>query len=582
MTEGFDRIVAAVAGMEEAARSFSDECRIVFLRNITIEGIDTLLTRNLYAERIRPIVQFGGYGTMVQDVLAADGAAGSDADLIVLALSVDELDASYGSPGWTSHAASAQLEGLFELLASRTRATIAVHSFIGPLWSEQGLIVAAEDRDLTSQTAALNRLVVEAVRRHSPRFVLMDWERYLRRLGAESALDPRGHYLWRAPFKRAFLEVWAQQLARVVCALRGRAKKVLVLDCDNTLWGGVIGEDGLDGIQLDRHQYPGRAFFDFQTTIRQLAARGVLIALCSKNNEAEALDVIDHHPACQLRRADLAAWRINWNDKASNLSALAAELNLGLDSFVFVDDSALECELIRQLLPQVTVMEVPRKLHELPPLLLRDGLFDTLSVTGEDSRRTRLYQDQRQREQLRSAVHSIEDYLRSLETVARIHRADNGEVPRIAQLTQKTNQFNLTTRRYSEQDIRAFIADEDVEVFSLTARDRFDSLGLVGVLVVFIEGTEARVDSFLLSCRALGRRLELAMIARCLAKLREQRGIEISRAEYLPTARNAQVADFWPSVGFSVTGTADGGTRYMRLIDGHAGGTPTFVTIEDD
>ena len=581
--DGFGQILAAVADMRETARSFSDECRIVFLRNITVEGIDVLLTHHLYSQGIRPLIRFGGYGTMVQDLLAADGAAANgDPDLIVLALSIAELDAEYGTPGWSSDGVSAQLEGLFELLASRTRSTIAVHSFVGPLWSEQGLIVDPLARDLGSQTAALNRLVVETVRKHSPRFVLMDWEQYLRRLGGEAALDNRGHYLWRSPFRPPFLEAWAQNLARVVRALKGRAKKVLVLDCDNTLWGGVIGEDGIEGIQLDRHQYPGRAFFDFQTTILQLAARGVLLALCSKNNESDVFEVIDRHPACQIRRAHLAAWRINWNDKANSLSALAAELNLGLDSFVFVDDNPLECGLVRQVLPQVTVLQVPGKLHELPHMLFRDGLFDTLSVTEEDARRARLYQDQRQREQLRGAVAGIEDYLLSLQTVASIHRARPGEVPRIAQLTQKTNQFNLTTRRYSEQDVRSFISNDKVDVFTLTARDRFDSLGLVGVLIVLIDGTEAIIDSFLLSCRALGRRLELAMIEHCLAELRDHRRIEIFRAEYLPTARNAHVADFWPSVGFAATETANGRTLYARPADLATEGRETFVALETD
>lgn len=578
---GFGQILAAVSDMEEAARAFSDECRIVFLRNITVEGIDTLLTHHLYSQRIRPLIHLGGYGTMMQDLLAADGAAANgDPDLIVLALSIAEMDADYGTPGWSSAGVSAQLASLFDLLASRTRSTVAVHTFVGPLWSEQGLIADPLARDLGSQTAAINRLVIETVRKHSPRFVLMDWEQYLRRLGAEAALDPRGHYLWRSPFRRPFLDAWAQQLTRVVCALKGRTKKVLVVDCDNTLWGGVIGEDGIDAIQLDRHHYPGRAYFDFQTTILQLAARGVLLALCSKNNESDVFEVIDRHPACQIRRAHLATWRINWSDKASNLSALAAELNLGLDSFVFVDDSPLECGLVQQLLPQVTVLQIPGKLHELPPLLFRDGLFDTLSVTEEDARRTRLYQDQRQREQLRCAVASIEDYLKSLQTVARIHRASPGEVPRIAQLTQKTNQFNLTTRRYSEQDVRSFISDDDVAVFSLTARDRFDSLGLVGVLIIVIDGTVAMVDTFLLSCRALGRRLEVAMIEHCLAELRDLRRIEIFRAEYLPTARNAQVADFWPSVGFAAMETADGRTLYSRPADLAVQRRATFIALE--
>ena len=293
----YSAVFAAVADMEAEAATFSDEIKVLVLRQITVEGIETLLKHHLYPLRIRPLLEFGGYGTMAQDVLAPDGPlARSQPDLIVLALALDELDPDYGSPGWTHDAARSELAKLFELLAGKTTATIAVHNFIAPLWPEQGLVVDLGERDLASQVAELNRFVAHTVRNHAPRFVLIDWQRALQQLGANAALDERGRYLWRAPFRRPFLDAWAQQLAHVAGALKGRAKKVLVLDCDNTLWGGVVGEDGLDGIQLDVHQYPGRAFVDFQTSVLHLAERGVLIALCSKNNEADVFEVLDNTP----------------------------------------------------------------------------------------------------------------------------------------------------------------------------------------------------------------------------------------------------------------------------------------------
>ena len=582
-TQNYSTVFAEVASVEPAAVSFRDEVKVLILRQITVEGVDTLIKYHLFSRQIRPVIEFGGYGTVVQDILAPDGpVARSNPDVIVLALALDVLDQSYGSPGWKMDATRAELANVFDLLVSSTRATIAVHNFLAPLWSEQGLMNDAQGLDLASQVAELNRFVLDTVRAYAPRFVLMDWDRYLRQLGAAAALDERSRHLWHAPFKRQFLDLWARQIASLACALRGKAKKVVVLDCDNTLWGGVIGEDGLDGIQLDANVYPGRAFFEFQTTLLHLAKRGVLLTLCSKNNEADVFEVLEVHPWCRIKRDNLAGWRVNWNDKVTNISDLANDLNLGLDSFVFVDDNPAECALVAEMMPQVTVLQVPNKLHELPYLLLRDGLFDTLRVTAEDRERTSLYQEEGQRKAARSTFGSIEAYTRSLETVAIIHRVTPAEISRVAQLTQKTNQFNLTTYRYSEEEIRSFMADENTAMYSLTARDRFGTLGLVGVLIVRVDNHTARVDTFLMSCRALGRRLEDAMIQHCVSDLHAAREISSWEAAYIPTAKNAQVADFWPRLGLDEVNSANGRKLYACAAGTLLCNTTTFVRVEKD
>jgi FkbH-like protein len=589
--EGFSAVVAAVASQESAAQSFKDEVKVLVLRQITVEGLDVFLKHHLFARGVRAVVEFGGYGTQVSDVLAADGVvARLQPQVVVLALALDELDPQYGLPGWRADTALNEVLSLLDLLLAKTQATVVVHNFLPPLWNEQGLVQDAQGHDMASQVAALNQQLVATVRQHAPRLVLADWESALRRLGAAAALDERGRYLWSAPFRHAFLDTWAQQLARVCCALKGRAKKVLVLDCDNTLWGGVVGEDGLDGIALDASQYPGRAFCDFQATVLHLAERGVLLTLCSKNNEADVFEVLDKHPAMRLKRKHLAGWRVNWQDKASNIAALAEELNLGLDAFVFVDDSPLECGLVREMLPQVTVLQVPKKLHELPPMLLQQGLFDTLHVTDEDRKRAQLYQSESQRKTVRGAFGNLEEYLQSLQTVASIHRATPAELPRVAQLTQKTNQFNLTTRRYSEGDLQAFVHSAQAAVYTLSVRDRFGSLGLVGAMVVKLQDNSARVDTFLMSCRALGRRLEAAMVRHCIMDVNRLAASSSAlpmdwHAEFIPTAKNAQVADFWPQMGFAELAAPPGGAaghRHYRLRAGDSvAGTPTHVTIEE-
>ena len=582
-TNDLNALFSTVGRIEREGLRFDHAVQVVFLRNITVEGLDTFLKYHLYASNVRPEIAFGGYGTMMQDVLAEDGLLQrKDADLVVLSLALDELDPAHGTPGWRAEGAQAAVKDLFELLESRTRATIVVNTFIPPLYPELGIALPPDRSDVASQVADLNRFIVDFVRNRAPRFCLTDWNRYLELLGAEAALDDRGRYMWKAPFKKAFLDLYAQDLARIVRALRGRAKKCLILDCDNTLWGGIVGEDGIDGIKLDRNGYPGKAFYDFQTSLLHLAERGVLIALCSKNNEADVFEVLDKHPWCRLKRSHLSGWRINWQDKAANIVEIAEELNLGLDSFVLVDDNAVECDLVRKLLPQVTVLQVPEKLYRLPSLALEQGLFDTIRLTDEDRKRALLYQGESQRKTERGAFANVEDYLSSLKTVACIHRARSAEIPRVAQLTQKTNQFNLTTKRYSERDVQAFAERQDAAVFTLSVRDRFGDLGLVGVLILERSGTFGRIDSFLMSCRVLGRGLERAMIAHCLGVMGSTCDIDRWHAEYIPTRKNTQVADFWSLNGFVQTDDVEGRRSYVREALESNGEIPSYLCVRED
>jgi len=582
-TDNLGSLFSALNRVENEVRQFDAMVQVEVIRNITIEGLDAFLKYHLYASSIRPEIAFGGYGTMVQEVLAEDGALQrKETDLIVSCLALDELDPAYGAPNWRPDAARNTLCTLFELLESKTRATIAVNTFIPPLYPALGIALAADGSDASFQVAELNRFIIDFVRKHPARFCLTDWNRYVALLGADAAFDHRTRYLWRAPFRKGFLNLYAADLARVVRALKGKAKKCLILDCDNTLWGGVVGEQGVDGIKLDRNDYPGKAFYDFQTSVLHLAERGVLIVLCTKNNEEDVFEVLDNHPCCLLKRSHLSGWRINWQDKATNIIELTEELNLGLDAFVFVDDNPAECELIRRMLPDVTVLQVPERLYDLPALAIKDGWFDRLQLTGEDAKRAKLYQAESRRKSARRAFSNIDEYLASLEIVAFVHRAHREEIARVAQLTQKTNQFNLTTRRYSERDLQDLVASEDAAVFALSAQDRFGDIGLVGVLSLRREGTTGRVDSFLMSCRALGRGLERAMLAHCLATMASDWDIDEWHAEYIPTRKNMQVADFWPKSGFSQSGAASTGTTYTRNARLGGGVIPAHIRVRGE
>jgi FkbH-like protein len=316
----------------------------------------------------------------------------------------------------------------------------------------------------------------------------------------------------------AALTFLAQRYARYLAALYTPRRKCLVLDLDNTLWGGVIGEDGLGGIELG-HSGIGLAYREFQMAILALHQRGVILAIASKNNRDDALAAIKAHPDMILRPEHFAALEIHWQDKAQSIVRISERLNIGLDSLVFWDDNPVERGIVRDQIPDVLVPDVPSDPSEYVRCLVDLPCFDTLTLTAEDQRRGQMYREQAERDSfLGETVQGVngselDAYYASLEMVVDISAANDVSIPRIAQLTQRTNQFNLTTRRYSEADVRALSRDHAWRVYTLSLRDRFGDLGLVGAAMVHTQPDAWELDTFLMSCRALGRRVEEAFAA---------------------------------------------------------------------
>jgi FkbH-like protein len=524
---------------------------------------------------------YSGYGSLQQDLLQTDSPLRQNpVDLLVCSLMLEELDPAFGLPQWSAERVQGELHTLFRVMEDSEIPVIALNTFLLPYYSETGIATTKDIPDTTNEVQILNSFVHSWVQDHSPRFCLIDWNRIVRRIGEAEASDYRYWYLKKSPFKRSFLDQMAIELRTIVRSLKGLTKKCLVLDCDNTLWGGIIGEDGLNGIHLDGHEYPGRIFYDFQKTVLQLAERGILVVLCSKNNQQDVFEVFDEHPWCLLNRSHLSAYRINWNDKATNLSSLAEELNLGLDCFVFVDDNPRELALVNQLLPDITVLQVPEKLYEFPTLLLRNGWFDRLSSAPEDRLRAQLYQAESLRKTEKDQHADLESYLASLNQTAIIHIASESEILRVAQLTQKTNQFNLTTRRYSEYEIQQFCASDKSCVYTLTADDRFGSLGLIGVLIAKRENDSAVVDTLLMSCRALGRQLEIKFVIECLGDISDTWEISRWEAEYIPTTKNIQVKSFWKKIGFTLMNGENGASRFELLASRPKLAAPHYIKVD--
>ena len=377
--------------------------------------------------------------------------------------------------------------------------------------------------------------------RQYPEGELVDWKFWFI---SQMGLNPR--------LSKPFMEWFERKLGQISL----KRKKCLVLDLDNTLWGGILGEDGIDGIKLSG-DYPGKAYHLFQEALKELGNNGIILTICSKNNEEEALDALNNNPFMVLKKDDFASWRINWNDKAANIKEIAEELNIGLDSMVFIDDNPSERELIRQVLPMVTVPEFPVQPYELPVFCkeLVEQYFRVYSITEEDKKKTEQYRANALRSQSQRTFTDMESFLESLDIHIRIEAANEFNIPRIAQMTQKTNQFNLTTRRYTESEIRSRLKD-GWDICCMSVADKFGDNGITGCLL--INGNE--IDSLLLSCRILGKGIEFAFLNTVLARLKN-RGIQSIKAEYIPTVKNAQVADFYDRCGFTLTGQKQDGTK---------------------
>lgn len=375
-------------------------------------------------------------------------------------------------------------------------------------------------------------------------------------------VDWRLWFLAQMPFSPAKKQ--ADPQAPAIPALR---KKCLVLDCDDTLWGGTLGEDGPGSLKIGG-DFPGNAFAFFQKKCVELAESGIILAICSKNNEVDVREVFEKHPAMILRREHISAWRVNWDDKAQNLREIAAELNIGLDSLVFVDNEARERTRVAEAFGGVLATpEFPERAHDLPVFVeeLFDSYFRCEKLTEEDAAKTQQYRDASVRNELVKNFTSLDDYIASLEICLRVAPADAFSLPRLAQLTQKTNQFNLATRRRDEGELRDFLSRGNA-VFSLSVADKIGDLGIVGEAEIAFssDGKSAQIENFMLSCRALGRGIETAFARRILQLLRA-RGIERVCAEYLPTAKNAPCANFLPALGFVPEGDAPGSRFVLDL-----------------
>ncbi len=457
-----------------------------------------------------------------------------------------------------------RIKGIIDFLTSRIDGLVVFSNFIVPKFSPLGILDNKNALGMKRFYHRLNeRLEVEF--RTSRQVYVFDLDSVAGYFGKSKCYNPAQWYRGSIPYDNEFFVTIAKEVMSYIKALKSRNRKCLVLDLDNTLWGGIIGEDGLEGIKLDK-VYPGNQYYDFQKTILSLYNRGIILAVNSKNNPEDALEVFRDHPHMLIKEQHLAAYRINWQDKVQNLMELAKEINIGLDSMVFVDDNPVERARVKQSLPEVLVVDLPKT-----PALYRTALetlndFDVLSLTEEDLKRGEMYYARRQRKVLESKVQNIEDFIKSLEITCEIKLADEFALPRVTSLLNRTNQFNLTTRRYNEVEVRnMFENSTQFRLYTLRVRDKFGDEGIVGVAIVkMLSDHQWYIDSFLMSCRVIGRKIETAFVIKIIKDARRA-GVTDLESEYIPTRKNRLVSDFYDKHGFELIARNEDGAKKYRL-----------------
>lgn len=536
----------------EMFRADTPHFRIAVLSNITIAPIKDVLEYSLRIRGINALVEIGDY-----DNLAQDSSRFSDCDALFifyeLANIVDAL------PFQLHNLAESDIQAIVE----KAKNTLG---FLFDKLAKSRLVVlnllSALPFELTSLSETpLERICREVnafARSNAPQsFKLVDIEKIFAQCPVRNAIDLRFFLSSRALYKFQFFRAYAEYVSPLVSLTVGQYKKVLVLDCDNTLWKGILGEDGVEGIQI---------YQEIQSYVVKLSRLGILVCLCSKNNSKDVDEALQDSRMI-LRDDHIVFKAVNWKDKSENLARIAETLNLGLESFVFLDDSDFEINLIRQKMPSVTALKVPADYVEYLWFFQSVmSLFHRDNFTEESVNKTSQYKDEFARIEQKSRFDTIEDYLSSLELNMNLSIDAENKMSRLTELTQKTNQFNLTTKRMTQSELDFARTSGDHMIIGVDVRDRFGDYGTTGLVLVRLEGNQAVLEQFLLSCRVIGRRLEYKLFD-CVAEMLKQRGIQTVFGKYTPTSKNAQVKELYPALGFNLVNEHDGELDFSLDID---------------
>lgn len=547
--------------------------RIKILSNITCNQFAEVFSYILYTENINPLIKIGNYDNIIQESFFCN-----EDDLVFIHYELVNILGKHNI--FVENFSEKEIELLINTVKSE------IDTILSNLSSNPSVIFntfSSEGIYSSSILPSKCKKIAESLNAHlysiqMSNLHILNINEIIYRIGINRAFDYRMYYLSKTLYTIDFWKEYSNNVMPLLLKNTGKTKKAVIFDCDNTLWKGILGEDGESGIDMSPQSKIGQIYNSVQKIAVWMSSKGIIIGLCSKNNKQDIDNIIRNHPEIVLKEDYLVISRINWNDKASNLREIAGELNVGLDSILFVDDSSFEINLIKEQLPMICSFQVPEAIHEYPKQLLDTiNKYFYLSGLKADLDKTEQYKAQKIRTEEKNKFNSIDEYLSSIGLEISFKENDISEIERISQLTQKTNQFNLTTKRYTEVQIESFMKDSSKKVYSISVRDKFGDSGLTAVCIINFNEI-ATIDTLLMSCRIMGRNIEKAIMD-VIIKECGNRKINRVSAKYLKTEKNTPVCKLYEEFGFTLLSDDNGNKTYELYTENYNYNNINYIKI---
>ena len=538
---------------------FKSQIRIALLSNFTLDGLIETIKVKCGELKVGCYTFYGGYNQYNAEILNNKSNLYSfSPDICFLILDIRNIlgDLFYSPYNLSVEKRKEfiqnkvdELVDLAKLFIEKSNSKLVISNFIIPIYSPYGIFESKANYGLREMVFDLNYKLSNAWKNENS-IHIYDLNGFVSRFGQNNVFDYRQYFFGDLKISLNYIPFLANDLLGFIKPILGLNKKCIVLDLDNTLWGGIVGEDGFNGIKLGQNDPIGKAFIEFQKYLLSLHERGIILAVNSKNNLEDAIQVIKDHPNMVLREKHFACLKINWNDKATNLQEIAQELNIGLDSILFMDDDNVNRDFVREVLPEVLTIELPNDPSLYAQTLMELNEFNVLKITDEDKKRGKMYLQQRERTEFQKRSINFEEYLKQLKIKIYIKKADEFTIPRISQLTLKTNQFNLTTKRYQEEEIIRFSQDKKKIVGCAQIEDKFGDYGITGAFIVNKNNPdEWIIDTFLLSCRVIGRGIEEGILDYIINDAKKN-NVKRLIGNFIPTKKNKPSESFLANFGF--------------------------------
>ena len=534
-----------------------NKIRIAFVGSFTLNGFEETMQVQCNDEKINCITYNSPYNQFNQEILNEDSNLYKfKPDLIFLIIDsriiledsfyFSNINSEDEKKKFTSKKFD-EINNLIKIISKKSQSKIVITNFTIPTYTSLGIYESKIEYGTKEIILDLNKKL-KVLSKNIDSCYVYDFNSFVTKFGEKNVIDYKKMYYGDIKINFDIIPYLIYEFLSYVKPILGLNKKCIVLDLDNTLWGNIIGEEGIEGIKIG--PYPeGRSFVEFQKVIKSLSENGIILAINSKNNQKDAMKAINEHPHMILREQDFSCMKINWNDKISNMKEISNELNIGLDSIVFFDDDPVNRELIRMSMPEINTVELPEDPSTYAEILRNLNDFNTLKITKDDTERKKMYSQEQNRQKLESNTENLNEYLKKLDIKIKIKLDNKIAISRISQLILKTNQFNLTTKRYQEEQIKEFVEDETMIVGCSEVEDKFGENGITNVFIIKTKSNEWIIDTFLLSCRIMGRGIEEGIIGKIL-EIAKQKGIEKITATFIPTEKNKPAENFLKNYGF--------------------------------